>query len=378
MTTAEIPSPPFVDRRVSDNQATILTFPSQLEEGFFDLEQDAVQAQDERNFVIDRKFLSHDKSRHGDITTEVFTFRNGKELEVVSGRPAHQRSDVPIVTTTALGTSIRGHNRHNLIQGMKLGYAYVLIGPEGGHAHLPKTPREILRFIKNLGNISLEEIAENMHEVLDVTDEDDFYEPGMIAATGESRSADAALGVVARAKKFGRTAIYADTTALVFPVPRHEIDKHAILPLETVEQVSFLGQLPLKMHPKRLLHYPETLNLNPHFLLHVIATIPTLLDGSAGKLGREVPYDAHIHNTLFTEDTWSYPAGWDAIFANHAGVVNTLRPGNHMAITSKRTQAERTGRLAGLRDELAATHNRPKAINWDNVHMGGRLAVREA
>ncbi len=373
MTTFEIPQDQMPDRRQADSEATILQFPSPTEKGFFEPE-----ISPDRNVFIARKVLGSEATRHGITSTEVYTLQNGREYEVVTGEPYAQRSDVPIVSTTALATSIRGHNRHNLYQGMSLGYPVVLIGPEGGHSHIPTSRKAARQAVRNLLSINLAETAENMHEILEITDRLGFYEPGKIISTGESRGAMIGMGVKSRASKFGRLVIYSDLTAPCFPMPRKEIERRTNLPMETIRQTSLMGHLPLKLHPRRLAHYPATLNLNPQFLLHVVGTIPTLLSGSAGKLAREIDQDAYIHNTLFRNDTWSFPEGWSEIFAEYPNVVNTLRPGNHMGITDELTLKERSNRLGGLRDELAANHNRMAGIDWRNVHMAGREALKHA
>jgi hypothetical protein len=381
MSTAETLSPPLLDRRTVDQEATVLSFPlpspSEIQEGFFE-PIDPIYNTEDRNPVVDKKRLSSDSNRHGTTTIDVVTLKNGREYEVVTGQPRIQRSDIPLVSGTALGTSIRGHNWHNLYQGMDLGFPSVLIGPEGGHSNWPKNIKAAKLAVKNLVSISLEETAENVHEILDWTDQLGFYEPGAIADSGESRRAMVAMGVRARGAYFGRHVVYSDVTAPCFPIARKEITRRTNLPFETIRQTSLRGHLPLKMHPRRLLHYPATLNLNPHFLLHVVGTIPTLLGGSAGKLAKEIPQDANMHLTLFDDDTWSVPQIWDEIFAGHPNVVTTRRPGNHMAITDDRTYIERSARLAGLRDELAATHNNTARINWDNVHLAGDLALKHA
>lgn len=381
MSTAEIVPSLLPDRRSVGMEATVLPFPLQnppeIQEGFFEPIEPITNSED-RNPVVDKKHLSSITNRHGIVTVDVLRLKNGREYEVVTGQPRAQRSDVPLVSGTALGTSIRGHNWHNLYQGMDLGFPSVLIGPEGGHSNWPRSLPAAKQAVKNLVTIRLEETAENVHEILDWTDLLGFYEPGMIADTGESRRAMVAMGVRARAAYFGRHVIYSDVTAPCFPIARKEITRRTSLPYETIRQTSLRGHLPLKMHPRRLMHYPATLNLNPHFLLHVAGTIPTLLGGSAGTLAREIPQDANMHLTLFEDDTWSVPQVWDEIFASHSQVITTRRPGNHMAITDDRTYNERTARLAGLRDELAAAHNNPKGINWANVHMAGDLALRHA
>lgn len=164
-----------------------------------------------RNYVADRKPGTTASSKHGHTNLEIYTMENGRQYEVVSGEPREQQSDVPVVFTTALGTSVRGHNWHTMYKVMDLGYPVVLVGPEGGHANWPKSPAGLKRFLANLGSISIEETAANMHEILDDTDESGLYAPGDFIAIGESRASAAGMGLAALATR--RQMIYGDFIA---------------------------------------------------------------------------------------------------------------------------------------------------------------------
>lgn len=354
--------------------AIIELHPSQTEEGVFNNETQPSY----RNHVIGRKHIEKDWSKHGKTDLELLTLSDGRQHEVVTGVPKNLRSEYPVVFTTALGTSIRGHNWHTMYQMMDLGYPVVLVGPEGGHQNWPKTPRAIKRFVKNLVKISLEEAAENIHEILEVTDHSNVYKPGRIVSIGESQGAMKGLGVTARAHKFGRQVLYADHTAACFPMARKNLSEHISLLPETIAQTSLVGKISLDMSLERARHYPGTINLNPHFLLHVAAALPMLLSGEAGSLAREIDPDSQIHQTLFTGDSWSNVKGWQDIFADMPNTVIDARPGNHMTIVEKQTLAARVTRLRGLRDELEANNQNSDKINWRNVHMLGQAALSQA
>lgn len=321
--------------------------------------------------------LSPDYSHsiYGRAIAQIVTFENGRKQEVVTGIPKHQKSDIPITMGTALGTSIYGHNWLNMWDMMNLGYPVVLIGPEGGKADWPKNAAETIRLFRHLASISLTETARNMHEVLNVTDRDQIYKPGKVIQVGESRAAAAGLGFHAMAGEFHREVIYGDYTAACFPQKLKEAKEYLALPRQALHQTGRLIQAPLRKPWERAKHYPKTINPNPFFLMHVAATLPTLLSGTAGKMAREIPGDSKIHNTGFEQDPWSDLDVWEHIFANYTHAVNTRLPGDHSSLADEDVLAARLDRLRGLRDELVANHQKPEKITWENVHMGGRLAV---
>lgn len=349
--------------------ADILPFnPSQAEEGFFE---------PSRNPVVDRELREVDSTRRGDTHLEIFTLENGRHYEVVTGTPKRQRSDIGVVIGTALGTSIRGHNWHTLNSMMELGFPTTLVGPEGGHARIPKSPTGIKRFVQHLVSIGLRETSSNMHEILDETDMDGLREPQKIIKVGESRAAGIALGLNAQAGQFDREIVYTDAIAPCFPAanPIRPSIGLGIRASQLVTQVGSLGRNSPLTHVRRMTHYPKTVNLNPYFLMHVAATIPTLVSGTAGELARDISPDAKIHHTHFEDDPWSDPDHWEEIFnEDYPYVVHDRRPGDHGAIVREENQQARLVRLRGLRDELEAGHHDISRIDWRNVHTAGRLA----
>jgi hypothetical protein len=356
---------PGIDQGLAD----LITLPSS--EGFFEPSE-----HDRRNPVVDQEVIETNKSRYGKTQVEIFTLENGRHYEVVTGIPRRQRSDIAVFIGTALGTSIRGHNWHTMNDMLELGYPTVLVGPEGGHARWPVTPAGWRQFAHNLFSIRLEETAENMHEILQVTDGYGAYTPGKVIKTGESRDAGITMGFNARAHKFDRSVIYSDAIAPCFPTPKPiTISKDSLGRLKEIgTQVGSLARESTNLDIRRALHYPRTINPNPHFLLHMVATVPTLISGNAGKLAREIDRGARIHNTHFTEDPWAFPAGWVELFADHPFVEHDHRPGDHGAIVREDTQQSRVERFQNLLEELEANHQDEEEVNWHNVYLG-RLAV---
>jgi len=324
-----------------------------------------------RNLVVDQRYVETERSKYGTSRVEIFTFENGRQHEVIVSQPKRQRSDFPVVMTTALGTSTRGHNWHTMHKAMELGYPVVSIGPEGANLPLPKTPRAVRHFLRHLASIDLAETALNMHEALEVTDESGLYTPGEIVSTGESRAAGAALGLIALSHYYDRKTLYADLLAPPFPKSINTLREGVDLLTTVTGQTSLLGNLPLKIHPKRLLKYPETLDLHPAYVLHMLATIPALWTGKAGRFADNLPNDIRLHTTLFEDDVWCSADGWQEKFDQYEYAHSDRRPGNHMAIAREGTQRRRIVRLRNLRDELESTSQQPDKVNWHNVYLGG-------
>lgn len=331
------------------------------------------------NPVIDRDPLETDRTRHGRTKLEVFTLENGRHYEVVTGRPRHQRSDIPVLIGTALGTSVRGHNWHTMLAMMDLGYPVVMVGPEGGHARWPKSPGSLRQFARNLFSIRLLETAKNYHEILNETDGDDFYRTGAVVKTGESRAACLTMPYIALSSRYDREAVFSDAISPCFPIPKPiELNQTALGRLREVgAQVGSIAKESAHIDLDKFLHYPKTINPNPHFLMHMVATVPTLVSGKAGELARSIPKDARIHNTHFVDDPWAFPDGWVEVFKDHPFVTHDHQPGDHGAIVKVETQQKRNTRFRDLRDELEANNQDPNRVDWHNVYLG-QTAIKAA
>jgi hypothetical protein len=308
------------------------------------------------------------------------TLENGRHYEVVRGIPTRQRSDIGLFIGTALGTSIRGHNWYTMLHMMEEGYPVAMIGAEGGHQRLPRSPGEARRFAGNLFSISIAETAANAHEIMAELDEDPIAQPGVSIKVGESRDAAVGIGFQALAHFYGREVIYSDLIAACFPDAKPLRIDPSLVPraAQLGTQVGSLLKNAFPMHPKRAWHYARTVNPNPHFMAHVIATIPALVSGQTGTLARQIPSDARMHHTHFEDDPWTDIDGWQEAFSDHPQVIHDVRPGDHGAIAHADTQSDRRTRLRNLREELEANHQRPELVNWENVYLGGQLAVAAA
>jgi hypothetical protein len=330
------------------------------------------------NPVVDCEDREYERTKHGVTDRQIMTLEQGNRLEVVQGTPAHQRSEIPVVMTTALGTSIYGHNWHTMLSLMDLGYPVVMVGPNGGNAKLPKSPKQALQIAKNMASISLEGIAVNIHNILDETDRRDKYKVGDIMYTGESQGHMALLAGAALAGYFGRTVAYADGIAGCFPTRRRDLKEHLSLLPETLKQTSILGKISLGMSARHAAEMPRTINPNPYFLAHVVASIPALVSGSAGDFARQLDSNVKLKKTLFVGDTWCNTRGWMHIFnpEDFPYVDIDLVPGNHMTIVTKGVQDAREARFRALRDEMETTHGDQSAVDWKHVMQAGQSALR--
>lgn len=366
--TSEAHLPPeVVETRPATIEAAFDTYGPALSSGGY-----------EPNPVEDVTLIKETSTKHGRMAVELVEMHNGRHYQVVTGEPREQHVDVPVVFTTALGTGTNGHNKYTMDQLLDAGYPVVMIGPEGGHTSWPRSKESLQRFVRNLLTIRLSETAENMHSILNVVDAKDTYTPKRAINIGESRGAMAGMGFKSRSDRFNREVLYSDLTAATFPQPTRGGTAHLALLNTLLPNSMVLGNISVAdaiKHPRRLL---SSLDPNPHFLLHALATIPTLIQGDSGKLAREIDRDAKIHNTFFVNDAWCPAEGWQELFEDYPYVVNTLAPGNHMAIVQKKTQIARMRRLTGLRDELVANNERTDQIDWERVHMAGHLAVAQA
>ncbi len=356
-----------------------LSVPEPVESVSPEMLADLLVVEPPRNPVVDqqpRKLpleLSH--SSHGRAMARIVTLEDGRRQEVITGIPRRQRSDIPITLGTALGYSVYGHNWLTMCDMLDLGFPVVMVGPEGGKADWPRTPAAVARLVQHLASINLLETAGNMHEILGAVDREGLYEPGEVIKIGESRDAVVGMAFHAMARRYGRHVLYGDYTAGCFPERPEKAQDYIALPGQAVSQVARLLVGPLKKPWERARYYPHSINPNPYFMLHVAATIPTLLSGRAGPLAHSIARDSKIHNTGFVNDPWTNLDVWDEIFADHPFVVNTRLPGDHSTFTDEPVLQARVERLRGLRDELEASRHRPQAINWEHVHMGGRLAI---
>jgi hypothetical protein len=357
----------------------VVPFPRQIDGDFFDPGAELIVT---RNPVVGREEVEQGSFRQGTTELEIFTLENGRPYEVVRGTPKNQRSDIGIFIGTALGTSIRGHNWHTMLQMMDEGYPVTLIGAEGGHEHWPRNPAATKQFLHNLLHISIGETAANMHEILNELDQDPnpIAKKGVSIKSGESRDAAVGIGFNALAPVYDRQVVYSDLIAACFPHAKRLKIHPSLIPraVQLGAQVGSLFINAVPMHPKRAWHYVRTVNPNPHFMAHVAATIPTLVSGQAGSLARQVDSEAMVHMTHFEDDPWTDIPGWLEEFGDHPHVVHEIQPGDHGAIVRPDTQRNRHVRFRSLREELEANHQRPERVDWEHVYMSGQLAVAAA
>jgi hypothetical protein len=337
----------------------------------------------DRNFVMDVRPLNRKRAnifRHGRTFSELYTLEDDRQYVVITGIPHKQLTDVPIVEGTALGTSVHGHNTHTMLDFMELGFPVMLIGPEGGNTRIPRNPKRFKKYCQNMARISIRETADNIHEILDYADVEGPLSTQTVIKTGESRDAAIGMGFNANAGKFERDVLYSDLIAPPFPYPKpieYKNPKMSYRRLkEVADQISSLAVHSLTEVDLPLLrHYSRTLDPNPLFLLHVVMTVGTLVNGTAGKLAAKIPKDAKMHNLHFSEDPWTDIDGWEERFRGHRLVQNEVQPGDHGAILRKSTQEARLLRLDALLEEMLIKGNKVNKYAWKGILNAGENIV---
>jgi hypothetical protein len=361
-------------QEVDSNLADIIPIdPSAQQEGFFD-----PTSKLKANQVVDYDVKAPLDLPFADAKVGLVTMHNGRKYEVVDAILDEPRSDKHVIVGTALGTSIHGHNWNTWLKMVGLEFGRVtLIGPEGGHAELPRTPAQVARFLHNLASISVRESAANAHEIVRYQQNKVGQQERELIQVGESRFAGIGIGINALASRFGHKIIYSDQIAPPFPTPKplkpnRELAGRA---LEVCTQVASLGWHARSMSLAKARHYSRTVNPNPYFISHVVATVPTLVSGQVGRLAQSVPEDTRMYVTHFESDPWTNIEAWNGILSSFPNVVEDVREGDHGAIVKPENQLNRYLRLQSLRDELERVGGDSSRVNWNTVYMGGRLAV---
>ena len=325
--------------------------------------------------------------KHGVAYMDIVTLENDRTYQVVSGVPNKPRTDIPVFIGTALGTTIHGHNWHTMLDMMELGFPVVMVGPEGGHRNLPKTPRALKRYLQNLARISIGETGANMHEIFDAYDENPEYKPfpyqsGVVLKTGESRDGAVGMSFVAQAGQFDREVADTYLIAPPFPLPKPLKAGPELIPrtVEIFEQVGSIALHAGANGPRRLRHYPKTLCMDPLFAMHVAATVPTLVSGAAGRYARRIPHDSRMYMVHYDRDPWTSIEGWKEVLDSdeYPHVVQDVRSGNHGDIVHPDTQEHRVAHFRRLSDELAKKKNALELVDWEQVYFGGQIALAAA
>jgi hypothetical protein len=331
------------------------------------------------NPIVDRELIETDRTKRGATTLEIVTLADGQHYEHVKGVPKNQKVDVRKHIGTALGTSIYGHNWHTMLKMMEQGYVVDLIGPEGGHARWPHSWEGIKQIAHNLTSIGVMRTAQNMHEIIADSSQDELTLPNKVIKEGESRDGAVAVAFNAVAEEYGVQVIYTESIAACFPKPKPITLGRESLPRlgEIGTQVASLGKTALKMNVSQLRHYHRTVNPNPYFFAHMIATVPALVSGQAGKAAKRIERDTQMHHTHFIDDPWSLQGGWEKVFNNHPNVLHDLLEGDHGGIVDPRVQAARFARSRALAEGLANSGNRPTKDDWDYIHRAGDAYIDE-
>ena len=321
-----------------------------------------------RNYVTDiKKPCAH---VNGEVHTDGVVTTDNHSYAVVRGVPYEPRTEISLGMTTAWWTSPRGHNRHTVEHFMRLGIPIVSIGAEGSYR--AKINSESRRDIDRFSNVSLATSAHNFHEILDYNDElnsEQDYSYQNLILLGESRGGMVGTGIAAFADYHDRNIVYSDLTAPCFPdkLSLSELpEMSAQLLSEPVQLVKLVGSLTLR----HLIHYPPTLDLHPQAVAMNIATLPTLLSGQAGELGKHIPKNHNMHITTFHDDIVSNPKRWEEIYADHPNVRIKRIDGAHLTIAHSSTLGYIESRIFSLLTEIDRTSTMdPDKLDFTHVHL---------
>lgn len=280
--------------------------------------------------AVKESYLAETKlhPNHGSTWLDIVTMDDGTVYQVLSGMPEVQKTDVPILSTTAWLTSIEGHNTRALLHMLDAGIPTILVGPEGGHKQSEKPPQ----------TYTLAQTANNM---LSIANHATDQHPHSVSAdklmvAGDSRGAMAGFGVVVYSPLYGRQVVYAD---LVAPCFAEALDKGKIIEFLKKPHLEpwAVGQFVLRLSLPRLAHYPQSINLNPHYLKHAWAARKTIFSDEAGQLAKQVPTDTFMHIEVFMDDLAGQGQTWQEIFANHPFVTVEQMPGSHLSLAHPHT-----------------------------------------
>ncbi|MCA9332547.1 hypothetical protein KDA00_01595 [Candidatus Saccharibacteria bacterium] len=260
-----------------------------------------------------------------------FTTELGYSYDAIIGIPViNQRTDIPILQTSAWFTSSHGHNEHTLRSFVAEGVPYIFVGPEGSFRTKSKQkPEEAITLASSAAAVLSfsRYIAEG---------EERFIDKHKRTLIGESRGAMVGMGILAMDAMFDQDVIFADLTAPCFP---RGFEAKDILKLSghLISEPTSLLKLAGRIGLSRLVHYPSTIDPHPKGLASQIAIGPALFSGEAGDLARLINYDKIIHITCFNDDFASMPDEWDKIFKEFPNVRITPLDGSHLTIADPET-----------------------------------------
>jgi hypothetical protein len=175
--------------------------------------------------------------------------------------------------------------------------------------------------------------------------------------------------MLALAEGHDRNFLYADITAPPFPEGLRFAHIGNML-RQLIKEPFALAQAAGSLTTRRIVHYPETLDLHPDAIVHNLAmTRSLILTGEAGRLGEQVPINQHLHITTYRDDFASMHSVWGEIFAEHPNVNLTQVSGLHATIAHPITMQYLERRIDAIMKAVnEAGSTDPSNIDFSDVN----------
>jgi len=284
------------------------------------------------------------------IVTSKITMEDDSVFIFREINPSHQTSDVSIDFSPPLATKVNGYNTYVGIKLGKLGIPSRIIGTDQTHRH------------------SLRHAAHATHHILNQADTmTDNREKGKSIIIGYSMGAMKAMGMLATAHLYDRDIPF---TLGLDPCLAQKVHYNQVSPLqlalymarETQELTKIVVNDLIKEDfmkgLKRDVHYLDSINFSPQFLLNIIDKWITLSSGEAGVLAQEIPLSASVILHFFKNSRFNDRSIFSQILAHHPNVNIITEDAYHISGSSYQVVDKVVTKLA-LAQRLIAEKSKP-------------------
>ncbi len=291
-------------------------------------------------------------TRHHRIGTtwlEEWRMDDGTRYHVMIGEPEKNGIDIVVAKDTALGTQVEGFNEDVGRLLMKLGFPFVIKGPEIGTS------------------IPLSHSAHNTHQVLDRAEEIGFFRSKVAAIEGYSRGAMIGFGTIALAEENKRRIIYSNLTD---PCVEHEIaidceQLDDLVEHGPTEVATFMMQMGnLALHPIKAWHYRKTVDLSIAGALQFYRTAKPVFSGEAGPLSRQMPLDTQATVGFFQNSIANNEAEYIPILSRYPNIVIKHPRGGHLGGVDEQILDNISKPFSGLSIQLRS------GVELDDIDYG--------
>lgn len=310
----------------------------------------------------------------GTFFFDLYTMTDGTAYEVMEGVPARQRSAVTIDGTTAWWTQPRGHNALSDLESMRMGFRTRRIGPE----IFPEiegfnifNPVALYQAVKKGWYINLGYTAHNMHEILDVSDQEHKYEiqRGVSLTAGESRDPmiEPGFNLLGAIREKTRTIAHADSVDPCVPNKITSINPVKMLRTASSEAEAMARTAYHVLRSPDRGEYVRTLDFSPERLIPAITNVRALLNGQAGEMAHLRPKDSPMHLSFMRRSYGNDREIYEEIYAEHPHVHIANRRGAHLDIP--RTRRGVTRRHGHIIDQLQQNGDNPFELDFEKVYQ---------